>query len=110
MNPELITWDQPFFEVDSNTYPNGIIVTELSCLTSVDGTYELITSYYSSADPPVLVDYIDTLNVGASDRRASSTTFENSFIDAGETIYFDFPTNDIDFIHMVLSFYVRGPK
>jgi hypothetical protein len=102
-NPDLITDTMPVFEADSVDYPNGITILFLSCLTSVDGAYALKFFSYTAADPPVLHDYIDTLNVGATDQRASSETFEDADandIDIGQFIYMLTPSTDIDWIHV----------
>jgi hypothetical protein len=108
--PDGIEDTVPVFYADSALYPYGVEIQSLEVQTSEDGTYALKFFTYTSGDPPTLHDYIDTLNVGASDQRASSETFENdeaSLIDRGQIMYILTPADDIDWIRVSFKFYVR---
>lgn len=109
-NPDLLTDTIPVFTVEANKYPYGIRIDEISCLTSVDGAYALKFMTFTSADPPVFHDWIDTLNVGASDQRVSSITFENhdaSTLDAGQELYILTPATDIDWVKFWVRFHAK---
>jgi len=109
-NPDIITDTVPIFEADSADYPGGIEIYSVAVQTSEDGTYALKFFSYTAADPPVLHDYIDTLNVGASDQRASSILFEDDdspLIDRGQSMYILTPSTDIDWIKVKYKFFVR---
>lgn len=106
-NPDLLTDTLPIFYCDSTKYPYGVEITSLECQTSVDGAYALKFFSFTAADPPVLHDYIDTLNVGVSDQRVSSETFEDTnakTVDIGQIIYILTPDTDIDWVRWSISF------
>lgn len=110
-NPDLFTDTIQIFEVDS-TIQGGIEIKSISVQTSVDGTYALKFFSYTAADPPVLHDYIDTLNVGASDQRVSSITFEDDdspLVDRGQFIYMLTPSTDIDWMRWNIIYFERDP-
>ena len=110
VSPDLLTDTMSYLTVDANKYPYGIRIDELSCLTSVDGAYALKFMSFTSADPPVFHDWIDTLNVGASDQRVSSITFENqdaSTLDAGQELYILTPATDIDWVKVKIRFHAK---
>lgn len=114
-NPDVFTDTLRIFYVDSTIYPGGIQIHSLEVQTSEDGEYALKLFSFTAADPPVLHDYIDTLNVGASDQRKSSkeVEFEDdeaSLIDRGQFLYMLTPDTDIDWINMTFKFYVRDWK
>lgn len=114
-NPDLLTDTLRLFYVDSTKYPGGIEIQSLEVQTSEDGEYELKFFSFTAADPPVLHDYVDTLNVGASDQRASSKEidFENdeaSLIDRGQFLYMLTPADDIQWINVSFKFHVRDWK
>ena len=109
-NPDLITDTVPIFEADSLDYPGGITIQSVAVQTSEDGTYVLKFMSFTSADPPVFHDWVDTLNVGASDQRASSIIFEDDdspLIDRGQELYMLTPATDIAWIKVKYKFYVR---
>lgn len=109
-NPDLITDTIPVMELDSAEIQNGIVIENLSVLTSVDGTYALKFFIFTSADPPVLHDYVDTLNVGASDQFVSSNTFENvdaQTLDVGQRLYMLTPSTDIDWIKIKFRYHIK---
>ena len=88
-------------------YPGGIEIIRAEVQTSEDGAYALKLMYFTAADPPVFSEWIDTLNVGASDQRFASNTFDNSAIAVGQIIYMLTPATDIDWIRWSLTFYVK---
>lgn len=107
-NPDLITDTIPMTELDSATQQGGVVIENLSVLTSEDGTYELKFFSFTSADPPVFHDYVDTLNVGASDQFVSSATFEDvnaQTLDVGQRLYYLTPATDIAWIKIKVRYY-----
>lgn len=109
-SPDLVTDTIPIWEIDSAQIQNGIVITNLSLLTSVDGTYALKFFSYTSADPPILHDYVDTLNVGASDQFVSSVLFEDvnaSTLDVGQRLYILTPSTNIDWIKIKVRYYIK---
>ncbi|MCK5603988.1 hypothetical protein KAR91_19025, partial [Candidatus Pacearchaeota archaeon] len=106
-NPDLITDTVPILYIDSLVYPGGIEIIRAEVQTSEDGAYALKLMYFTAADPPVFSEWIDTLNVGASDQRFASNTFDNSAIAVGQIIYMLTPATDIDWIRWSLTFYVK---
>jgi len=107
-SPDLFTDTMQLFYVDSAKYPYGIKIVSAEICTSVDGTYALNLYEFTAADPPVFAAHIDTLNVGASDQRASSETFTDSDIARGAFIYMDTPATDIDWIRLSIKFYRKS--
>jgi hypothetical protein len=94
---ELVIWDPdaiddsvPIFYIDSAEYPQGIKILSMECQTDADGTYALNVLSFTAADPPVFEDHIDTLNVGASDQRVQSETFEDDEVEVGKFMYLQF--------------------
>ncbi len=105
LNPGEIDDTIPFFYVDSLKYPSGITVLSASVGTSADGVYSLSIKQFSAADPPASSgDWIDTLEVGASDTRKSSTTFEVAAVSVGEFLYLGIPSTAKDWIRVTLVF------
>ena len=108
--PDLVTDTVSIFYVDSLLYPGGIEIVRAEVQMSEDagaGTYELELMYFTAADPPVLSDFIDTLIVAENDSREQSVTFENSTIAIGQQVYILTPSDDIDWIRLSLTYYVK---
>lgn len=109
-NPDLITDTVPVMELDSAQIQNGIVIENISVLTSVDGVYNLQFFIFTSADPPVLHDEVDTLVVGASDQFISSNTFEDvnaQTLDVGQRLYILTPSTDIAWIKIKARYHIK---
>lgn len=104
-NPDGLTDSLPIYDVGALQWPGGIEIDSIQVTTSVDGVYALGFIAYSNADPPVLGEWIDTLNVGASDQKANSATFTDAAIEVGKTIYASIPATDIDWVKFTIWFH-----
>jgi hypothetical protein len=107
-NPATLTDSLPMYDVGELQWPGGIEIDSIQVTTSEDGEYALGFIAYSNADPPVLGEWIDTLNVGASDQKANSTTFTDAAIEVGKTIYVSIPATDIDWVKFTVWFHGLG--
>jgi hypothetical protein len=107
-NPDNLTDSLPAYDVGELQWPGGIEIDSIQVTTSEDGAYALGFIAYSNADPPVLGEWIDTLNVGASDQKANSTTFTDANIEVGKTIYVSIPATDIDWVKFTVWFHGLG--
>ncbi|HET6455560.1 MAG TPA: hypothetical protein VFI02_14235, partial [Armatimonadota bacterium] len=108
--PDGITDTVPILECDSAIHQGGIKILSVAVQTSVDGAYVLKLMSFDSADPPAFHDWVDTLNVGASDQFATSETFEDadaSSLDVGQKLYALTPATDIDWIKIKIRYYIK---
>ena len=108
LNDSLGMGDTALFGAGTLEWPGGIEIDSIQVTTSTDGVYALGFIAYSNADPPVLGEWIDTLNVEATDQKVNSVLFYDATVEVGKTIYVSIPATDIAWVKFSVWFHGLG--
>jgi hypothetical protein len=103
---QTYTPDLCIFHVNALMYPYGIEIDLVSIQLESDAAYSMVLEEWSPADPPVYQNAISTVTTGATDTYAEEAPDTDGNLDAGDRIFLDIPTTDVDVVTVEIFFHV----
>lgn len=97
--PDQVNDEIPFFHADSTAFPDGITIVKVSIQIPSDAAYTLGFEEWDG-DPPAAQNTIEDVATGAADNYSSvsTTDIDDQDIDAGDWVFLDIPSTDVDWI------------
>ena len=103
---EMSTGDIPILEVESEWAPNGIVIYDCGIKTDSASSYSVAFEEWESPGGGS-VSTIETVATSSSTEAEDNGTIDNPSIEAGNIVYVDLDTDDIDAVQVWVTYTVQ---
>lgn len=105
--PDGVNDDVEWFRVDDMAYPNGITIDHISIQLATTVAYTITVAEHLSTTDQNDIVAINTDTGGSEAYTVVESGFDDSTIDAGDSIWLEVPNTDVDWVTINIGFHAK---